>query len=351
MPSRTRQANTRPYRTRRFISTFLGLLLLSVLSGCVWKSEHLKMKRQLEAQIAELQKAKNACHVSLTASQKDVKTLRSQLQQKLLAYQTLQKSCTRQKKALDDRVNELISQNKQKQGALNHCSGLLKGKRKQLFALQRTLQQKEKDLHDKAKQLKKLQAQLDTWKLNLKARQDKLDRSMKQIQQLKKELDRLRNLQETLQNQLKKMVQAGDLNIQIRGGMLILQLPEKLLFALNKAKIKPKGRKMIAKMTGVLSKMKARWRVVGHTDSKGDDLYNWRLSARRAMAVLFVMLKAGMSPKQVSLGGYGKHLPVASNQDDQGRAQNRRTELVLVPELGGLLKSALIPPKEEQKEK
>lgn len=65
----------------------------------------------------------------------------------------------------------------------------------------------------------------------------------------------------------------------------------------------------------------------GHTDSRGTDAYNENLSLRRANAVRDYLVKGGISPSRISIEGYGESRPVATNDTDDGRAQNRRVEL------------------------
>ena len=71
--------------------------------------------------------------------------------------------------------------------------------------------------------------------------------------------------------------------------------------------------------------------IVGHTDSKGSELYNEKLSMRRAVSVKEKLLELGLSPDRiVGLEGRGELEPVASNETEEGRAQNRRIEFNLV---------------------
>jgi len=67
--------------------------------------------------------------------------------------------------------------------------------------------------------------------------------------------------------------------------------------------------------------------VAGHTDSDGDEVYNLKLSQRRAEAVRFYLLEAGVNAEQVTARGYGEYKPVADNLTAEGRAANRRVEL------------------------
>jgi len=65
----------------------------------------------------------------------------------------------------------------------------------------------------------------------------------------------------------------------------------------------------------------------GHTDSRGDDDYNQKLSEQRARAVHDYLVQGGIAPSRISFEGYGETRPVATNDNDSGRGQNRRVEL------------------------
>ena len=68
--------------------------------------------------------------------------------------------------------------------------------------------------------------------------------------------------------------------------------------------------------------------VEGHTDSIGSDAYNMKLSQRRANAVRDYMVKNGVSGSRIKTEAYGKTRPIASNKTAEGRAQNRRVDIV-----------------------
>ncbi|MCD4664849.1 MAG: OmpA family protein, partial [Bacteroidales bacterium] len=72
--------------------------------------------------------------------------------------------------------------------------------------------------------------------------------------------------------------------------------------------------------------------IEGHTDNKGDDRTNQSLSLRRARAVRsYLIANMGIAEDQISAIGYGESKPIASNTNAQGRAQNRRIDVVLAP--------------------
>jgi outer membrane protein OmpA-like peptidoglycan-associated protein len=68
-------------------------------------------------------------------------------------------------------------------------------------------------------------------------------------------------------------------------------------------------------------------KVIGHTDSQGSDAYNQKLSERRASSVAAYLLSQGVAPNKLTSEGRGESQPVADNDTEEGRAQNRRVEL------------------------
>jgi outer membrane protein OmpA-like peptidoglycan-associated protein len=99
-------------------------------------------------------------------------------------------------------------------------------------------------------------------------------------------------------------------------------------FDFNKATIRADARPVLDEAIATLTS-EGRVAVVaeGHTDSKGSDAYNRKLSLRRAKAVRDYLVAGGLAPDRISYEGFGKSHPVASNDTADGRAQNRRVEL------------------------
>jgi outer membrane protein OmpA-like peptidoglycan-associated protein len=69
--------------------------------------------------------------------------------------------------------------------------------------------------------------------------------------------------------------------------------------------------------------------IEGYTDSTGDEVYNQKLSERRAATVRDFLASAGVDPGRVSVRGYGEEHPVASNENENGRRENRRVEIIV----------------------
>ncbi len=103
-------------------------------------------------------------------------------------------------------------------------------------------------------------------------------------------------------------------------------------FDVDSAQIKPGFYSTLDKIADVLKRYgKTQLAVVGHTDSTGSDAYNQTLSERRAQAVQQYFLSNGVVPERVSAFGRGESQPRASNATPEGRALNRRVEIIITP--------------------
>lgn len=165
---------------------------------------------------------------------------------------------------------------------------------------------------------------------------------------LKKALDRVEELRvmaekrkeklRELKTKLAEMQAQGKLTVITRNGRMIVKLPENVLFDVGKSKLKKEGEAAIAQLAPILTSLEGRhFQVAGHTDSTGKDETNWRLSTDRALEVTLFLINNGMPPERLSAVGYGRFQPVAPNDTDEGRAQNRRIEIVLVPNIEELM--------------
>jgi outer membrane protein OmpA-like peptidoglycan-associated protein len=131
-------------------------------------------------------------------------------------------------------------------------------------------------------------------------------------------------LRERLKDQLNAILQTRD---TARG--LIVNMSD-VLFDFNQATLKPGAREKLAKMSGILLAYPTlRLSVEGHTDSIGTDEYNMTLSQRRADAVRDYLTSNGIDAANIQAVGMGKADPVASNDTNEGRQQNRRVEMVV----------------------
>jgi outer membrane protein OmpA-like peptidoglycan-associated protein len=142
-----------------------------------------------------------------------------------------------------------------------------------------------------------------------------------------------------LGNQLDR--QAADLRAQLAtdgitvtntGDSLIVTLPQDISFDSASYDVNAALQADLRRVGGYLIRFPdSQVQVIGHTDSSGDALMNVGLSVRRAEAVGNILLDSGVAPSRVQTIGRGEDAPLASNLTPEGRAQNRRVEIVVIP--------------------
>ena len=116
------------------------------------------------------------------------------------------------------------------------------------------------------------------------------------------------------------------------GDNITLNMPSNITFALNSADLNQQFFNALDGVSMVLKEYdKTVIEVAGHTDSSGSDQYNQALSERRAQAVAGYLGSHGVKTQRLITIGAGEAHPVASNDTEQGRSQNRRVELTIVP--------------------
>lgn len=175
---------------------------------------------------------------------------------------------------------------------------------------------------------------------------DQVIEQQKRLQQLQALIDQQRNNTEALRKKIADALvnfNTNELTVSMRNGKVYVSMQESLLFPSGSAVINQKGKDALAKLAGVLNtNPDINVEVEGHTDSIAINtkLYpdNWALSVARATSITRIMIKDYfVNPVRVKASGRGEFEPIASNTSDIGRAQNRRTEIILEPKLDELM--------------
>ena len=115
---------------------------------------------------------------------------------------------------------------------------------------------------------------------------------------------------------------------------LVLTLGGEVLFASGKSELLPSAQERLSKVAQVLREDNRQIRIIGHTDSKGSDELNEALSQRRADAVKKFLTARGVPDNRIATEGAGETQPIADNKTPEGRATNRRVEIVLTGNVG-----------------
>ena len=134
------------------------------------------------------------------------------------------------------------------------------------------------------------------------------------------------------EQQLRENLQGSRIEIDRRGDDIVLNMPSSVTFGFDSAELTSDARSALNEVANVLTQYTdTRVNIAGHTDSTGNADYNQRLSERRAESVGRYLSQNGVSSMRLNTLGYGATRPVASNDSEQGRAQNRRVEITLTP--------------------
>jgi chemotaxis protein MotB len=141
-----------------------------------------------------------------------------------------------------------------------------------------------------------------------------------------------------LQDKFRRLVDTGKLQVVFRNGQMTLKLPSGILFPSGSDRLSKDGEQALADVVKILMEFQdRRFIVAGHTDNQpiktAQFPNNWYLSTARANSVVQYMIKQGFPPKSLSAAGYGEFDPVAANDTEKNREQNRRIEIILVPNL------------------
>lgn len=178
----------------------------------------------------------------------------------------------------------------------------------------------------------------------VQAVQQELDRKVTELSQTveskQAEIQTVQSTKDSLISEMQEEIRNNQIQITQMADKLKLSIVDKILFPSGEADISPEGLRVLERIGNILKNTKDKAvRVEGHTDNVriGGRLKtvfptNWELSTARAIHVVrFLHEKTGMDPKRLEAVGLGQYQPIATNDTPEGRAQNRRIEIVLLP--------------------
>jgi outer membrane protein OmpA-like peptidoglycan-associated protein len=134
------------------------------------------------------------------------------------------------------------------------------------------------------------------------------------------------------EKELREKTAGTGIDVVRQGDEIVLNMPSKVTFDVDSALVSPRFQPTLNEVARVLSQYEKTFvDVIGHTDSTGSDAYNMTLSQRRADSVATYLSSNGVLRARIATQGMGESQPIASNDSETGRAQNRRVEIKLVP--------------------
>ena len=144
-----------------------------------------------------------------------------------------------------------------------------------------------------------------------------------------------------LLGRFKKLIDAGQLKVQIVDGRMVVVLATDILFASGKAELSDGGKASLTEVGAVLASLGDRsFQVEGHTDDVpiATERFpsNWELASARSILVVKTLIGAGVKAQHVSAASFAETHPIGDNTSPEGRKANRRIEIVVVPDLSTL---------------
>lgn len=205
-----------------------------------------------------------------------------------------------------------------------------------------------RDLAQQQEQLLAIQSNLErTRRMN-----DSLNISLTEREKKVQELENILAAKDKAVNDLKNKISSAllnfkenDLTINVKNGKVYVSLAEQLLFASGSTDVDSKGVTALQQLAkAIKDQQNLNIMVEGHTDNvpisrKSQYMQdNWDLSVMRATSITKILIRAGVSPRQITASGRGEFVPLASNDTPQNKQKNRRTEIIITPDLDELFK-------------
>jgi chemotaxis protein MotB len=269
----------------------LTALTLFVAPGCIPKQKYLDLETQAAATRAELEARIAALEKELADSQANAASLDAALSKAKARNDALDREISGLKKTIDDLQAE--------------------------------------------------QARLLKDKAALKGSVEEMQAALKELERRKAAADRRIAQFQDMLDKFKKLIDAGTLRVKIVDGRMVVELATDILFASGSADLSDDGKKALEEVAAVLQSLPDRkYQVEGHTDNvpikTAQYPSNWELASARALTVLKTMVSGGLAADRVSAASFGESKPAASNETKEGKAANRRIEIVVVPDLSEL---------------
>lgn len=276
------------------------------------------------------------------------------------AAMILVSSCVSQKKfkksqadyeALKTQCEEAKNQLQASLADCNKAKGDLAGKNSSLESeiagLNKQIEFLKQNNNQALKQLEDLSVISASQAESIKKSLDNLGAKDNYIQSLQQQMARKDSLNMVLVMNLKGAVgnmDDQDINIKVDKGVVYIDISDKLLFKSGRYEVTDQAKTVLGKVAAVLQNQPdIEFMVEGHTDNvpyaNGQLSDNWDLSVKRATAVVRILQKQyGLDPAKMAAAGRGEYKPVADNSTKEGKAANRRTRIVILPQLDQFFK-------------
>jgi chemotaxis protein MotB len=325
-----------------------------VLVACVSKDSYEALEatladsqaqlEQKNSQIKELKSKLKHFEEELRQSEEN----RTQLQQNLSALQAQVRELENTNSQLAQRLTGLGIELEKKDSVVLQKEDVIKQHNESRRALETKLQALQSEIVHREQKIKSREATLETLEntksqieTKIKQLESQLDSRETRIYEQDKMIRNLQSTKRQIETDLKKQIKSHQIKLEEMEGKLKVTFIDKILFDSGSIRINKNGQALLLTLAESLRDNHSQNIIIqGHTDNVeiGPELRkfyptNWELSATRSTTVLrYLIESAGIAPERCVASAYSYYKPVASNQTEAGRKQNRRIEIVLLPQ-------------------
>ena len=218
--------------------------------------------------------------------------------------------------------------------------------KKQIAEQKELIDSKSLVLQEQEKKISALSKDASSKQSLLNQNNRELDNQRKKLEQLQALMDQQKKAIEEIRRKMADALtgfKSNELTVATKNGKVYVSLQENLLFPSGSAVVNPKGKEALSKLAEVLNvNPDITVNIEGHTDSipiRGKYQDNWDLSLARAASIVRILtIDYEVDPERVVASGHSQFDPVETNSTSEGRAMNRRTDIILSPKLDELFK-------------
>lgn len=316
-----------------------AILILLILGACATPQEATELNEQVDYYKDQALKADSIQteYRNLEEEKRLVEVELNDLMSELERLRATNISLNRSYQEVLAKFNAQIDQNSQVVATTSYENQSLQ---EQLAQKQTMLDERERRLAQTEYELREKQRSLNMMEYSYTEVKGNLGEKNQKIQELEAALAaqklRLANLKESIDQALTGFT-SDELSVNERNGKLYLSMSQNLLFSSGSEDIDWRGKQALMQVAKALqTNTDFDVMVEGHTDTDGTAARNWDLSVLRATSIVKVLTNYGVEAQRITAAGRGFYAPVAPNNTTQGKALNRRSEIILTPKLDDL---------------
>lgn len=314
--------------------SLLGLIVV-MLSSCVSSRIHKDLQKKfsdLQEENTQMRRENESLTARLNEAEKEIEKLTKQ-----------RKEAEQESKAMEEKFRNMLS----KYQELNRSYEYLLENNNEMLA------NNQKENQKLVQKLNKLQKELGSKEDSLRTEQNRLEYLSAQLQEREARVHELESLiakKDSTVNSVRTRLKDALLNfdgkgltVEIRNGKVYVSLENSLLFPSASWDVNKEGKKALRELAKVLAENPdLNVMVEGHTDSdafRGSTAVkdNWDLSVMRATSIVKIITEnEGVNRSNITAAGRSEYLPIADNDSEEGKAKNRRTEIIITPNLSEL---------------